>query len=143
MSSKRAKHILFKAYPGSWIIEGVLKTQAQIAALHYGRGQETTKITPELIRNRLTPAYVKIAQALSLHFGEEFNPNDLYGLNMDHNLISGQLTISVEHRCDGVEQKYNIEFSQAAGNWTLPERCLTEVAVENRLETLAKITAML
>ena len=143
MNPKRAKHILFKAYPGSWIIEGVLKTQAQIAALHYGRGEETTKITPELIRNRLTPAYIKIAQALSLHFGEEFNPNDLYGLSLDHDLVSGQLKISIEHRVGKAEQKYNIEFSQAAGNWTLPERCLTDSNVEDRLSELARIRAML
>ena len=143
MTTKRAKHILFKAYPASWMIEGVLKTQAQITALHYGRGQETVKISVEEVRKRLMPAYVKIAQALSIHFNDTILPEKLFGLSLNHDLVTGQLIVTVDHRVDGDEQKYNIEFTQAAGHWTLPERCAMDSEAEDRAAEVFRISQML
>ncbi len=140
---KRAPHLYFKAYPASWIIEAVMKSQAKIAYLHYGRGEETVEITVESIREALNPAYEKIAQALSLYYKKPYEPKDLFGMKIDHNLITGQLIVSVEHRSVEGDQRYNVEFIQAAGNWTLPERCIQRSKSTDRLSELARISTML
>ena len=140
---KRARHLYFKAYPASWMIEAVMKSQAKIAYLHYGRGEETVEITADGIREALNPAYEKIAQALSLYYKKPYESKDLFGMKIDHNLVSGQLIVSVEHRSLNGDQRYNVEFIQAAGNWTLPERCVQQSGSADRLTELARITTML
>lgn len=90
------------------------------------------------IRQNLLPAYEAIADLL-FKSEEEGKAADLYKLSVEHKLSTAALTISVEHRRDGVSQIYNLRFEPMEGDRYLHVKAARRVKTDDPMAEAARI----